>query len=281
MRDLILAVDAGTTGIKVLIVDGDMDVVGRAYSEFSQHFPQPGWVEHDAVEIWTVTQEAMRAALADAKAAPTDIAAIGITDQRETTVLWDRSTGEPVANAIVWQSRQSASICDRLKRQGLEPELRERTGLVCDPYFSATKILWYLENIEGLRARAESGELAFGTIDTWLMWKMTGGTVHATEPSNASRTMLFSLETGTWDPWILETLGIPAEILPEVMPSSGRFGDTEVLGAPLPITGVAGDQQAALFGQACISPGMAKNTYGTGSFLLMNTGGEPKRSELG
>ena len=281
MGELVLSIDAGTTGIKVLVVDGDGGVVGRSYSEFTQHFPTPGWVEHDAEEIWSVTEGVMRDALKDAKAEATDLAAIGITDQRETTVLWDKATGKPVGHAIVWQSRQSASICERLKQEGLEPELRKRTGLVCDPYFSASKILWFFENQEGVRTRADAGEIAFGTVDSWLIWKMTGGEVHATECSNASRTMLYSLEDKGWDPWILRSLGIPDSILPKVLPSSGRFGETEVLGAPVPITGVAGDQQSALFGQACISPGMAKNTYGTGSFLLMNTGAEVKHSDHG
>lgn len=281
MSELILSIDAGTTGIKVLIVNGDTKVVGRAYSEFSQHFPRPGWVEHDAEEIWSVTEGVMQSALKDAGAGASDVAAIGITDQRETAVLWDRSTGEPVSNAIVWQSRQSAAISERLKADGLEPELRRRTGLVCDPYFSATKIMWLFENVDGVRARAEAGELAFGTIDSWLIWKLTGGELHMTEASNASRTMLYSLEDAAWDPWILETLGIPETLLPEIRPSSGHFGETGILGAPVPITGVAGDQQSALFGQACITPGMAKNTYGTGSFLLMNTGPEVKRSDHG
>ncbi|HEU4480624.1 MAG TPA: glycerol kinase, partial [Actinomycetota bacterium] len=206
----------------------------------------------------------------------------GITNQRETTVMWDRRSGTPVANAIVWQDRRTADICERLRSDGLEPELRGRTGLVCDPYFSATKILWFLDNVDGLRARAEAGEIAFGTIDTWLIWKLTGGAVHATEPSNASRTMLFSLDLENWDPWILEQLDIPESILPAVKPTSGRFGETDALaGASVPVSGVAGDQQSALFGQACLHEGMAKNTYGTGSFLLMNTGSEHKVSQHG
>ena len=272
MPELVMAIDAGTTGITVLVLDATTEVRGRAYSEFTQHYPKPGWVEHDASEIWDVTQRVMKAALDDASASASDLAAIGITNQRETTVLWDRSTGEPVAPAIVWQCRRSAGICDRLKAQGLESDLRARTGLVLDAYFSATKIVWYLEEIDGLRKRAEAGELAFGTIDTWLVYKLTGGSQHVTEPSNASRTMLFSLEKGAWDPWILDKLDIPEGLLPKVAQTSGRFGETSVLGSPVPISGIAGDQQAALFGQACLEDGMAKNTYGTGSFVLMNTG---------
>ena len=272
MPELVMAIDAGTTGITVLVIDHDTNVRGRAYSEFTQRFPKPGWVEHDASEIWSVTQGVMQQALADAGVSGHDLAAIGITNQRETTVLWDRATGEPIAPAIVWQCRRSTAICERLKGEGLESELRARTGLVLDPYFSASKIVWYLEEIDGLRARADAGEIAFGTIDSWLVWKLTDGQVHATEPSNASRTMLYSLREGRWDPWILEQLSIPASLLPEVRPSSGSFGTTDLGGATVPVAGIAGDQQAALFGQACFSDGMAKNTYGTGSFVLMNSG---------
>ena len=272
MPELVMAIDAGTTGITVLVIDPETNVRGRAYSEFTQHFPRPGWVEHDASEIWSVTQRVMLQALADAGADGSDLAAIGITNQRETTVLWDRKTGEPVAPAVVWQCRRSTAICERLKSEGLESDLRARTGLVLDPYFSATKVVWYLEELDGLRARAEAGEIAFGTIDSWLVWKLTGGQVHATEPSNASRTMLFSLREGRWDPWILEQLSIPESLLPDVHPSSGTFGTTDLDGATVPVAGIAGDQQAALFGQACFSDGMAKNTYGTGSFVLMNSG---------
>ena len=284
MPELVVSIDAGTTGITVLVLDPSAEVRGRAYSEFSQSYPKPGWVEHDANEIWTVTESVFRHALADARASASDVAAIGITNQRETTVLWERATGRPVAPAIVWQCRRSAAICARLRGEGLEDELRSRTGLVLDPYFSSTKIIWYLENIEGLRSRAESGELAFGTIDTWLIWKLTGGEVHATEPSNAARTMLYSLELRDWDPWILERLAIPAALLPDIRSTSGRFGETEPSlfgGVGLPVSGVAGDQQAALFGQACFSEGMAKNTYGTGSFVLMNTGERVPHSEHG
>ncbi len=283
MSDLILAIDAGTTGVTAVIMDGTTAIKGRGYSEFRQHYPKPGWVEHDANEIWDVTTGVVRAALDDAQAVASDLAGIGITNQRETTVVWDNSSGEPIAPAIVWQCRRSAAICERLKSQGLESDLRARTGLVCDPYFSATKVMWYLENIDGARAKADAGELAFGTIDSWLIYKLTGGTAHVTEPSNASRTMLYSLEKAAWDPWILQRLGIPASMLPRVAPSSGTFGETTagVLDASVPVCGVAGDQQAALFGQACFEPGMAKNTYGTGSFLLMNTGSEPMLSGHG
>jgi glycerol kinase len=283
MPELVAAIDAGTTGITVLVLGPDARVRGRAYSEFTQHYPKPGWVEHDASEIWAVTEKVLWAALADARAGAVALAGIGITNQRETTVLWDRSTGEPVAPAIVWQCRRSAEICERLKEEGLEPEVRRRTGLVLDPYFSATKIIWYLENIDGLRKRAEAGELAFGTIDSWLIWKLTGGAVHATEPSNASRTVLYSLEDQAWDPWLLDRFDIPSVLLPEIRPTSGRFGTTArgFLPAEVPISGVAGDQQAALFGQACFEDGMAKNTYGTGSFVLMNTGTRVPRSEHG
>jgi glycerol kinase len=279
-----MAIDAGTTGITVLVVDDTGTVRGRSYSEFSQHYPQPGWVEHDAQEIWDVTRGQMHLALDAAGVKPKDLAAIGITNQRETTVLWDRASGRPIANAIVWQCRRSTPICERLRATGLEDEIRERTGLVLDPYFSGTKIVWYFENIEGLRGRAEAGELAFGTIDSWLIYKLTGGEVHATEPSNASRTLVYSLHQADWDDWILDRLEIPRSLLPEVRPSSGRFGETaqEVFdGTRVPIAGVAGDQQAALFGQACFVEGMAKNTYGTGSFVLMNTGGVAIGSERG
>ena len=284
MGGLILAIDSGTTGITALVVDERTDVRGRGYAEFGQHFPEPGWVEHDAVEIWDTTVSVMKAALKDAKASASDLAAIGITNQRETTVVWDRSDGRPVAPAIVWQCRRSTGICERLKADGLESELRSRTGLVVDAYFSSTKLMWYFENIEGLRSRAEAGELAFGTIDSWLIWNLTGGEVHATEPTNASRTMLYSLAEQTWDPWILERLDIPASLLPQIVPTSGRFGSTAPSifdGVEVPISGVAGDQQAALFGQACFEQGMAKNTYGTGSFVLMNAGSEPTLSSHG
>jgi glycerol kinase len=284
MSDLVLAIDAGTTGIKVLLVDSDASVRARSYAEFSQSYPEPGWVEHDSEEIWQIAQKVLSEALAEGNVTASDVAALGITDQRETTVLWERSTGTPVAPAIVWQDRRTAPICERLKADGLEEEVARRTGLVLDPYFSGTKIMWLLDNVEGLRRRAEAGEIAFGTIDSWLIYKLTGGEVHATEPSNASRTLLYSLEDRSWDEWLLERLDIPAELLPDIKPSAGRFGDTfgDILGGTsVAISGVAGDQQAALFGQACFDPGMVKNTYGTGSFVLLNTGDEVQRSTHG
>ena len=283
MPELVMSIDAGTTGITVLIVDAASDIKGRAYSEFSQGYPRPGWVEHDADEIWTVTQSVARSALEAAGVKAQDLAGIGITNQRETSVMWDRKSSRPIAPAIVWQCRRSTEICDRLRAEGLEDDLRTRTGLVLDPYFSASKVIWYLENVHGSRSRATAGELAFGTIDSWLVWKLTGGTTHVTEHSNASRTMLYSLSEQGWDPWILDRLGVPESLLPRITPSSGRFGLTtgSFLGAEVPISGIAGDQQSALFGQACIEPGMVKNTYGTGSFVLMNTGDKVPVSSAG
>jgi glycerol kinase len=281
MPELVLAIDAGTTGITVLVIDASASVLGRAYSEFPQYYPRPGWVEHDPDEIWSTTSALIGRALDDAAAGPSDLAGVGITNQRETTVLWERATSRPVAPAIVWQCRRSATICERLRAQGLEDELRARTGLVLDPYFSATKIMWYLENLDGVRARAEAGELAFGTIDSWLVWKLTGGARHVTEPSNASRTMLYSLDKADWDEWILATLDIPGSLLPSVEPSSGTLGTASIGGTSVPVGGMAGDQQAALFGQACFDEAMAKNTYGTGSFVLMNTGATVPHSDQG
>jgi glycerol kinase len=272
LPQLVLSIDAGTTGIAVLVVDEGAQVRSRAYGELTQHYPGPGWVEHDPAEIWSLTHSLMGRALVEAGATARDIAAIGITNQRETVVLWDRRTGDPVAPAIVWQDRRTAGICERLIAEGLEDEVRARTGLLLDPYFSGTKLLWYLENVDGARASAEAGKLAFGTVDSWLVWNLTGGTIHATEPSNASRTLLYSLQQGDWDPFMLERLTIPSSVLPEIHPSSGRLATTDALGAPVPVSGIAGDQQAALFGQACFDDGMVKNTYGTGSFVLMNTG---------
>ena len=268
----ILAIDQGTTGTTCLVLSEDGRVLSRAYSEFTQHFPQPGWVEHDALEIWEVTQAVAREALASAVQA--DVRGIGITNQRETIVLWDRGTLEPVHRAIVWQDRRTAGLCADLKEGGHEAEVRQRTGLVLDPYFSGTKLLWLLRERPELRARAEAGELAAGTIDTWLIARLTNGEVHATDPTNASRTLLYNLSLAAWDPWLLDTLEIPRALLPEVRASSGDFGVTrgESLGIEVPVAGVAGDQQAALFGQGCWSPGLAKSTYGTGAFLLMFTG---------
>ena len=280
----VLALDQGTTSSRAIVFDGHGRVAAVAQQTFRQHYPRPGWVEHDPDEIWTTQLSTARSALAQAGVAPEDVAAVGITNQRETTVLWERGTGRPVAPAIVWQDRRTAVMCDALKGQGAEAVVRAKTGLVLDPYFSATKIAWLLDNVEGLRARAERGEIAFGTIDSWLVYRLTGGRVHATDYSNASRTMLFNIHTLAWDEELLELFGgIPPAILPQVLPSSHIYGETDrsVLGAAIPIGGIAGDQQAALFGQACFDPGMAKNTYGTGSFLLMNTGDKPVASRHG
>ncbi|WP_404382997.1 glycerol kinase GlpK [Caenispirillum salinarum] len=275
----VLSIDQGTTGTTVLIFDRDGAVRQRAYSEFAQHYPRPGWVEHDASEIWKVTVSVIADALKQGGIKASDIAAIGITNQRETVVLWDRKTGRPVHNAIVWQDRRTAKYCDELAaKEGLPERLREKTGLVIDPYFSGTKVKWMLDNVSGLRARAEKGEIAFGTIDSWLVWNLTGGSVHITDVSNASRTQLFNIHTLQWDDEILDLMDIPKAMLPEVRPSSQVYGQTDpdmFFGTHgIPVAGIAGDQQAALFGQACHKPGMAKNTYGTGSFLLMNTGTE-------
>ncbi len=271
----VLAIDQGTTGTTVLIFDHAGNIKGRAYSEFSQHFPRPGWVEHDAEEIWTTSIRVVGEALNRAKIHARDVNAIGITNQRETTVLWDRATGKPVARAIVWQDRRPARFCDQLKARGLEKRFRQKTGLVMDPYFSGTKVRWLLDNVKGLRKRAERGEIAFGTIDSWLAWKLTGGRAHVTDYSNASRTLLFNIRTLRWDDELLKILGVPRSLLPDVRPSSSIFGFTDpkrFFGARVPVAGIAGDQQAALFGQACYGKGLAKNTYGTGSFMLMNTG---------
>jgi glycerol kinase len=272
----ILALDAGTTGVTALLVGPDARIHASGYREFPQHFPQPGWVSHDAEEIWEATLAAAEEVIGAAR--EEDIAAIGITNQRETAVVWDRATGRPIDKAIVWQCRRTADRCEELKAQGHEPLIRERTGLVADAYFSGTKVEWLLDHVDGARERAERGELAFGTVDSWLMWKLTGGQVHATDPSNASRTMLYGLRSLDWDPDLLKLLNVPQGVLPEVRPSSGRFGVTApeaFFGSRIPISGVAGDQQAALFGQGCFRPGRSKNTYGTGSFLLLNTGEEP------
>ena len=283
MAKYIMALDSGTTSNRCILFNRQGEICSVAQKEFAQYYPKPGWVEHDPVEIWntqiSVAQEAMR----KAGARPEDIAAIGITNQRETTVVWDRATGEPVYNAIVWQSRRTAEYCDELRARGLAEPIREKTGLVIDAYFSGTKLRWILENVAGARARAERGELLFGTIDTWLIWKLTGGRVHVTDYSNASRTMLYNIRTLRWDEEILKELDIPACMLPEAMPSSCVYGqsDPAIFGAPVTIAGAAGDQQAALFGQTCFAPGEAKNTYGTGCFLLMNTGETPKTSRSG
>jgi glycerol kinase len=270
----IIALDQGTTSSRAIVFDRAGTIRGVAQREFRQIFPQPGWVEHDATEIWASQLGVLHAALAMAETVAQDIAAIGITNQRETTVVWERATGRPIANAIVWQDRRTAPLCDELREAGHAPLFQRKTGLVLDAYFSGTKVRWLLDNVAGARARAERGELAFGTIDTWLIWQLTGGRVHCTDPSNASRTLLFDIHTGAWDDELLRLLDVPRALLPQVVPSSGICGHAAIDGVDIPIAGLAGDQQAALFGQACLSPGMAKNTYGTGCFLLLNTGQE-------
>jgi len=279
----VLALDQGTTSSRAILFDREGSVVAMGQQEFTQHFPRPGWVEHDPAEIWESQLAAARAAVSQAGASAADIAAIGITNQRETALVWDRATGEPIHRAIVWQSRQTAPICDELRSRGLEDEVRKRTGLVIDAYFSGTKIRFILDAVEGAQERAERGELAFGTVDTWLLHKLTRGRVHATEYSNASRTLIYDIHRRDWDDLLLGELRVPRAILPEVRDTSGVFGmaDAEWFGAEIPIAGIAGDQQAALFGQGCFTPGRAKNTYGTGSFLLMNTGEEAPVSETG
>lgn len=273
----VLAIDQGTTGTTVLLYDREGAVRGRAYSEIEQHYPQPGWVEHDPEEIWHSVVAGVNAALSAARASASDVAALGITNQRETTVLWDRRTGMPVHNAIVWQCRRTAAECERVVAEGHEASVRRTTGLLIDAYFSATKIAWMLDHVPGLRRRAEAGEIAFGTVDSWLLWKLTGGAVHATDPSNASRTLLLDIHTLEWSSELAALFGVPVEVLPALAPSSGVVGEsTDRFGAPkgIPVAGIAGDQQAALFGQGCYAPGDAKCTYGTGAFLLLNTGKE-------
>ena len=273
----ILALDQGTTSSRAILFDHDGSIVAVAQKEFRQIFPKPGWVEHDAQEIWATQIAVAVEALGRAGTRPQELAAVGITNQRETTVLWDRESGEPIGNAIVWQDRRTAEFCDRLRAQGHENLIRDRTGLVIDAYFSGSKIAWMLDNVPGARQRADAGRLAFGTIDSWLVWKLTSGTAHVTDVSNASRTMLFNINTLQWDEDLLKLLRIPASVLPEVRPSSEVYGRVSTtLGiADVPIGGMAGDQQAALFGQMCVSPGLTKNTYGTGCFLLQNTGTQP------
>jgi glycerol kinase len=272
--DYILALDQGTTSSRAILFDRAGQVAAIAQREFRQYFPQPGWVEHDAREIWQTQLAVAREVLAKRQLSASRVAAIAITNQRETTVLWDRRTGEPVAPAIVWQDRRTAGHCDALRAQGRAGLIQKKTGLVLDAYFSGTKLAWLLDQVPGARARAEAGELAFGTIDAWLIWNLTGGRIHATDASNAARTMLFNIHTLQWDAALLRLLNVPRAVLPQVLPSSGVLGvaDAALLGAAIPIAGVAGDQQAATFGQTCFAPGMAKNTYGTGCFMLMNTG---------
>ena len=283
MPKYMMALDSGTTSNRCILFDRAGRIVSVAQREFTQYFPQPGWVEHDANEIWATLLGVAVEAMQMAGAAAADIAAIGITNQRETTIVWDKVTGEPVHHAIVWQCRRTSEYCDELRARGLTARFREKTGLVLDAYFSATKLHWLLENVPGVRERAAKGELLFGTVETWLIWKLTGGRAHVTDYSNASRTMLFNINTLDWDEEILAELNIPRSMLPKPLPSSGLFGTTDpsLLGGEIPITGAAGDQQAALFGQTCFQPGEAKNTYGTGCFLLMNTGEKPVFSQNG
>ena len=280
MPRYVLALDQGTTSSRAIVFDRRGRPRATARQEFTQHYPQPGWVEHDPRDLWETSRLTALAALAQANLTGRDLAAIGLTNQRETTLLWDRRTGRPLHRAIVWQDRRTADVCARLRRRGLEPLFRKKTGLLLDPYFSGTKLAWLLDRIPGARRRAQRGELAFGTVDTWLLWQLTGGRVHATDVSNASRTLLLNLRTGEWDGALLKILRIPREVLPAVRDSSDIFG--EVTSVPalrgVPIAGIAGDQQAALFGQACWQPGMAKNTYGTGCFLLLHTGQKPVAS---
>jgi glycerol kinase len=278
----LLALDQGTTSSRALVIDNTGKVVGVAQKEFTQIFPQPGWVEHDANEIWASQIGVAADALGRAGASSSDIAAIGITNQRETTVVWDRKTGEPIHNAIVWQDRRTAGFCDKLRADGYDKLIQEKTGLVIDAYFSGTKVNWLLDNVPGARQRAERGELAFGTIDSWLIWKLTNGAVHVTDESNASRTMFLNIHTRDWDDELLKVLNVPRSVLPQVKSSSEVYGESTGVLAGIPIAGIAGDQQSALFGQMCTKPGMAKNTYGTGSFMLMNTGTEavPSKNKL-
>ena len=282
-RKYVMALDAGTTSNRAILFDRTGAIVTVAQREFTQRYPQPGWVEHDATEILETMLSVAREALAKADVTAADLAAIGITNQRETTVVWDRESGQPVYNAIVWQCRRTSAYCDELKAKGLGETFREKTGLVPDAYFSGTKIRWILENVPGVRERAEKGRVLFGTIDTWLIWNLTGGRVHVTDYSNASRTMLYNIRELKWDDEILAELGVPRAMLPEVRPSSAVYGETDpkILGGAVPIAGAAGDQQSALFGQGCFAPGQAKNTYGTGCFMLMNTGAEPVVSKNG
>jgi glycerol kinase len=283
MKQYVMALDQGTTSCRAILFNQAGNIVASAQNEFTQIYPNPGWVEHDPMEIWGTGSGVMREVVAKIDIDASEIAAIGITNQRETTVLWDRHTGKPIYNAIVWQSRQTADICQQLKDMGYEDYIKETTGLVVDPYFSGTKVKWILDHVEGAREKAEAGDILFGTMDTWLIWQLTGGKVHVTEYSNASRTMLFNIHTLQWDEEILKLLNIPKSILPEVRNSSEVYGYTtdNLFGVRIPIAGAAGDQQAALFGQTCFEPGMVKNTYGTGSFILMQTGKTPIKSNNG
>jgi glycerol kinase len=280
MSGYVLAIDQGTTSSRAIVFNDLQQIVGLGRKEFTQHFPAPGWVEHDPEEIWTTTLWSMQTALKKAGIAAADLAAIGITNQRETTIVWERATGRPIHNAIVWQDRRTARAVDRLRRAGYEPRVRRRTGLLLDPYFSATKIAWILDKVPGARRRAERGELAFGTVDAWLVWRLTNGRAHVTDATNASRTLLYDIETGDWADDLLELFRVPRALLPAILDNAAAFGTTEagLLGAPVRILGVAGDQQAATIGQACFAPGMMKSTYGTGCFALLNTGSDIVRS---
>ena len=280
-KKYILALDQGTTSSRAIIFDKAQNIVAMAQKEFTQIYPKEGWVEHDAMEIYSSQYGVMIEAIVKSGINPEEIASIGITNQRETTILWDKNTGRPVYNAIVWQCRRTADICDKLVEKGLSDYIRKTTGLVPDAYFSATKIKWILDNVEGVREKAEKGEILFGTVDSWLVYKLTNGKVHITDYTNASRTMLFNIHDLKWDEKLLEELDIPASMLPEVRPSSEIYGYTNIQGTEIPIAGIAGDQQAALFGQRCFEKGEAKNTYGTGCFLLMNTGDVPYESKSG
>jgi len=283
-RRYVLALDQGTSGSTALVIDADGAVRARGYAELPQHYPQPGWVEHDPAEIWSSVEEAARRALAEARVTGAEVAAVGITNQRETALVWERATGAPIHRAIVWQCRRTASLCDALRVRGAEPLVRTRTGLVLDAYFSGTKIRWLLDHVDGARRRAERGELAFGTVDAWLVWKLTGGRRHVTDVTNASRTLLLDLRAVDWDAEMLALLGVPREMLPAIVDSGGVCAETSDVGwlpAGVPIAGIAGDQQAALFGQVCHAPGSAKNTYGTGCFALLNTGAGPVASGRG
>jgi len=278
---LIIALDQGTTSSRAVLFNHDADIVDVYQQEFTQYFPKPGWVEHDANEIWYSQFGVLQKLVANNQLRPSNIAAIGITNQRETTVVWNKNSGKPIYNAIVWQDRRTAARCDEISTAGWKDKIQQKTGLVIDAYFSASKVQWILDNVDNARAQADAGELLFGTIDSWLIWKLTDGAVHATDPSNAARTMLFNIDTGEWDTELLELFTVPSSMLPSVRDSSGDFGSVTFQGESVAISGVAGDQQAALFGQTCFDSGMAKNTYGTGCFMLMNTGNERVTSKSG
>jgi glycerol kinase len=281
MSKYIIAIDQGTTSSRAIVFDENVRILSTGQQEFEQHFPDSGWVEHDPEDIWNTTLATVREAMGQARLSARDIAAIGITNQRETTLVWDRDTGKPIHRAIVWQDRRTAALCERLKADGLEPEVSEKSGLLLDPYFAGSKIAWLLDNVPGARARAEAGKLAFGTVDSFLLWRLTGGQVHATDATNASRTLLYNIRDNSWDDELLRIFDVPASLLPQVKDCADDFGETaaELFGGPIPIRGIAGDQQAALIGQACFECGMIKSTYGTGCFAVLNTGDELVRSQ--